>query len=298
MIIKNILEPLSPSWNIWHKLSCNMDEIESLYDPKNKVLLIELKHHDSPTLTLKALNCIYEMQNIIVSFFERFPNASPHYVIWASANQKAFCLGLDMSYIFESIRSNNEKMLRKYIERCADVMFINYHNLDLPLINLAVIDGNAYGGGLSFALSSDVVFARDNIACCLSEIKCNILPPIGALFYSLKLKIDDHQIDELFSKRHEYSINELIKIDAVNFHYKTDPTRLIDTFVNKSSKHFSTYSSLYKQRKKSSLLGQSYIPAFVDMWLASAFNLTDKEHKRLEKIVDLQNNMIDKFKID
>lgn len=290
MKIINCLNSLHPGWNSWHDLSSEMDELTSIYDPINKILLVEILHKNSLTLTLRTLECIYQLQLKIIRHFDKFPKSSPHYIIWTSAIESIFCLGLDLKYILELIKHQDESNLRQYIQRCADVLFINYHNLELPVINIAVINGNAFGGGIDFALSSDVVFAKDGIDCGLSTSEAGILPSVGLPYYFFKFNGND--LEEKIINQNTQSLDQLLKNHAVNYHYKDDPGQVLSDFISRSSEHFLTYACTYRVKKKSSQLKQSFINDFINMWLASALNLTTKEILGLEKMAEIQAKSI------
>ena len=78
------------------------------------------------------------------------------------------------------IRDQDEATLRAYAYRCIDILYDNYRGLDLPIMTVALVQGDAIGGGFEAMLTNDVVIAERDAKFGLPEILFNLFPGMGA----------------------------------------------------------------------------------------------------------------------
>jgi len=74
-------------------------------------------------------------------------------------------------------------MLLEYGRACIDNVYAWHSNFDLPLTTIALVQGDALGGGFESALSATVLVAEESARMGFPEILFNLFPGMGA--YSL-----------------------------------------------------------------------------------------------------------------
>ena len=93
-------------------------------------------------------------------------------VIIASAVPGRFCAGLDLGTYLKSSAGEARDIVESLYARLGDIQF----NLGKP--SIAAISGAARGGGMSLAISCDMIVAADNATFGYPEIEIGLLPAI------------------------------------------------------------------------------------------------------------------------
>src|SRR5262249_40693994 len=100
-----------------------------------------------------------------------------------------FNLGGDLRLLADCIRRADRAGLIGYALACIDVLHNNYIAFNLPVITVALVQGDALGGGFESALACDVIVAERGVKFGLPEILFGLFPGMGA-FSLLSRKLD------------------------------------------------------------------------------------------------------------
>ena len=105
--------------------------------------------------------------------------------------------------------------LRRYAHACVDVVYQNLCKLDLPLLTIALVQGDALGGGFEAVLTNDVIIAERGSKLGLPEILFNMFPGMGA--YSLLCRrLDGTRAQQLILSGRLYEAEELERMGLVD----------------------------------------------------------------------------------
>src|SRR3989475_5850624 len=106
-----------------------------------------------------------------------------HYVL-ASRTPRVFNLGGDLALFVLLIKARDRDALAHYARLCIDNMYPRIHNFFSPVLTkIALVQGDALGGGFECALASDLIVAEESAQLGFPEILFNLFPGMGA--YSL-----------------------------------------------------------------------------------------------------------------
>src|SRR5690242_15767047 len=84
------------------------------------------------------------------------PDAPPfRFFVMASRTPGVFNLGGDLGHFARAIRAKDEESLRQYAYATVDSLYSNLQAYDQPIVTIALIQGDALGGGFEAALSFD-----------------------------------------------------------------------------------------------------------------------------------------------
>jgi DSF synthase len=103
-----------------------------------------------------------------------------NYAVVASKVDGIFNLGGDLSLFREAIAKNDRDLLVGYGRKCVDNLYPWSRNCDLPLTTIALVQGEALGGGFECALSASVLVAEESSRMGFPEILFNLFPGMGA----------------------------------------------------------------------------------------------------------------------
>ncbi len=138
-----------------------------------------------------------------------------NYLVLGSKSPGVYNLGGDLSLFREAIASNDRAQLLDYGRKCIDNMYPWSRNLDLPLTTVALVEGDALGGGFECALSSSVLVAEESARMGFPEVLFNLFPGMGAYSF-LSRKIGRRLTEELITGGNVFSARQLYDMGVVD----------------------------------------------------------------------------------
>ncbi|OGV91233.1 MAG: hypothetical protein A3J88_07515 [Melioribacter sp. RIFOXYB12_FULL_38_5] len=104
-----------------------------------------------------------------------------------SGNGRSFCAGADLNWFYGSDENNQEESAARY-KHLADLLLKLYQ---LPLVTIACVRGNVFGGGIGLMSACDFVLAEANTRFMFSEVKLGLLPATILPFVSKRLSVQN-----------------------------------------------------------------------------------------------------------
>jgi enoyl-CoA hydratase/carnithine racemase len=129
-------------------------------------------------------------------------------VIVASAIPGRFCAGLNLQAIHEGDDSKVRSLLQRLYVQMTDTQF----SLGKP--SIAAIDGTARGGGMTLAISCDMIVAGRGASFGYPEIDAGVLPSIH--FTHLPRIIGRHRAFELLFTGRTFDVDEAVTLGLVS----------------------------------------------------------------------------------
>ena len=93
-------------------------------------------------------------------------------VVLVTAKGESFCAGADLHWMRETIHYSRAKNIADAL-RLSKLMQV-LHDLSKPTI--ALVQGNAFGGGVGLVACCDIAIASNQANFCLSEVKLGLIP--------------------------------------------------------------------------------------------------------------------------
>ena len=192
---------------------------------ENSIANIRLKRSPINAFSIDFLN------EILITLKEVNKNKDVLAIMLTSSIPNIFCAGLDLDILLDKPILE----VRKFLELLYIELWDTQYNMNKPTI--AVIDGAARGGGMTLAISCDVIIASDKASFGYPEIDLGLLPAIH--FNHLPKIVGRYRaFDLLFSGRKFYS-DEALSMGLINKKVPQDnllyqATKLATTFANKS----------------------------------------------------------------
>jgi enoyl-CoA hydratase/carnithine racemase len=124
----------------------------------------------------------------------------------ASRMPGIFNLGGDLRSFANLIRQKDRTMLMKYGTACTEAQYERSIKMNLPVISISLVQGDALGGGFECALADDLIIAERSAKLGLPECLATIGGVRGLLARRCRVPIDagippaaDHHL-QLFRK--------------------------------------------------------------------------------------------------
>jgi enoyl-CoA hydratase/carnithine racemase len=139
------------------------------------------------------------------------------YYVTASRTPGVFNLGGDLALFVLLIKTGDREALSQYAKLCIDVQHPRIHSFFSPtLTSIALVQGDALGGGFECALASDVIIAEESAQLGFPEILFNLFPGMGA-YSLLERRVGMRVAEELIlsSKRARHQLYEMGIVDVL-----------------------------------------------------------------------------------
>lgn len=204
------------------------------------------------------------------------------YLVWASRAQGAWCMGGDLATFTRLIRDQNEAALRGYGYGSIEGVYDNYLGMDLPIMTVALIQGDAIGGGFEAMLSNDIVVAERTAKFGLPEILFNLFPGMGA-YSLLRRRVGEHMARTLIEDGRTRTADELHALGLIDVVCEPgEGEAALRKLVSERANRFGTDLALKRVRQRSDPLSKSELIDIVDVWVELALNLTEADLRRMD----------------
>jgi DSF synthase len=129
---------------------------------------------------------------------------------------QVFNVGGDLGYFQRLISAKDRVGLAEYARAAIDVQYRNYtaHNLH-GVTTIALLEGDALGGGFESALSCEVIVAERHIKAGFPEVLFNMFPGMGGMSF-LARRVGRRVADELVRTGRMYTAVELHELGLVD----------------------------------------------------------------------------------
>jgi DSF synthase len=168
-----------------------LPHIDVKLDFDQKIYWAAMRPSRHPMITMELLQdmmCVQESVRAIMEEGNREQRQHLEYFVAGSQTPGVYNFGGNLAYFADCIQRKDSAGLRKYAYACIDVVYGNSVAFQTPLITIALVQGDALGGGFECALSFDVLVAEKSAKMGLPEVLFNLFPGMGAYsFLSRKI---------------------------------------------------------------------------------------------------------------
>lgn len=267
-----------------------LGELDCLYEQDIETLWTYMNPIGRPSFNPSMLDDFRRWQRAIDGSFG--PDKLPlSFLVLGSRCPGVFCYGGDLDLFVSYIRSGDREALVDYGKQCVRILHRNMQALDLPLITIGLVEGDALGGGFEALLSFDMIIAEKGSKFGLPETMFGLFPGMGA-HCILSRKLGTAMAERMIMSGKTYIAEELFEMGLVH--------RLIEpgtgeTEVRKFIKH--------EKRRLSGLIGANRamnivsgvaleeLEAVVEIWADSALKLREQDMKLMLKLVSAQTRV-------
>jgi len=170
-----------------------------------------------PCFSMELLHALERGSQAIEGHFAGEQESRPlRHIVVRSAVPRVFNLGGDLAYFERLIAAKDRARLIEYARAAVNVTYRNYvaHNLK-GVTTVALLEGDALGGGFESALSCDVVIAEKHVKAGFPEVLFDMFPGMGGLSF-LARRVGRHVANELTRTGRQYSAQELLDLGVID----------------------------------------------------------------------------------
>jgi len=217
-----------------------------------------------------------------------------HYAVVNSLTPGVFNLGGDLELFSSLIKSQDANALLKYSTKCLDVIYTRTGHYNFPLITISLVQGDALGGGLEAAMSSDVIIAERSTKMGFPEMIFNLIPGHGAFSLAAR-KIGVSQAEKMILSGKIYSAEELYEMGLVDVLAEDgEGEEAVREYIAKRARCSNGYMALQKARHRFNPVTYQEMLDITNIWVDAALNLTNKDLKVMDRILRSQQRLFEK----
>lgn len=211
------------------------------------------------------------------------------YLVFSSQVRAIFNLGGDLDLFVKLIRAGDVNGIRRYAYQCIDLVYQTSANLGLPLTSIALVQGDAMGGGFEAALSFDHIVAEEQAKLGLPEILFNLFPGMGAYSF-LARKVGIQATERIIAAGRQFSAAELHDLGVVDVVAETGKGYdAVHQFIADHGRRRNAMLALRRARDCYSAVTYEELRRITDLWVEATQNVTEKDLRVMERLVRMQD---------
>jgi DSF synthase len=226
------------------------------------------------------------LNSITLTKNQRRPGQLRHVVIASDA--PAFNLGGDLELFARLIRDGNREQLLAYARRCVDGVHHIHSGLGGDVRTIALVQGDALGGGMELALSCHTIVAEEGCGMGLPEVLFGLFPGMGAYSFLCK-RVSPQMAEKMILSGEIYSTEELHRLGVVDILAKKgEGAMAVEHLVRSQQRSPHSHLALNQVRQIAQPVGYDELMGITEVWVDSALALGDRSLKTMDRIVRAQ----------
>jgi len=260
-------------------------QLKTHYDKKYKAGWYYMHAKPRPCFTEQLLDEITAYQRSVKEEMEASDQQKYGYLIASSSVDNVFNLGGDLAVFLQLIKKGDRDGLLNYAIKCIDTLYRNMIHLDCELTTIALVQGDALGGGFEGALSSNVLIAERGSKLGLPEVLFNLFPGMGA-YSLLARKVGASKAEEIILSGKLYLAEELYDLGVVDILAEKGEGELsVYQYIKTANRKENSYQAMRKVKDICNPIPYKELLDVTKIWVTSALNITNKDVRMMEKLV-------------
>lgn len=212
------------------------------------------------------------------------------FLVVASEMPGVFNLGGDLDLFRRMVISRDRENLLAYATDCIEGIYFAIDACRSGIVTIALVEGEALGGGLECALSCDIVVAERGVKMGFPEMMFNMFPGMGA--YPLILRrAAPHIADELIAGAQIVTSERLHELGLID--HLAEPgqgERVVRRLIAQiKSKHNGYIGYLRAKRHSPYAIQYEELLRQTEEWVDCALGISDRDLRLMELLVESQD---------
>ncbi len=263
--------------------------LKTHYDEKYKASWCLMKAEPRPCFTQRLLSDFHQYIRVVKEEMRESMGEKYDYIVVGSDVKGVFNLGGDLELFREYIQSGDRDALFNYAIRCIDILHENISHLDCDLTTIALVQGDALGGGFESALASNVVIAERGVRMGLPEVLFNLFPGMGA-YSLLSRRVGTSTAERIILSGKLYTSDELYELGVIDIlAEKGEGEMEVYKYIKAANRYSNSYSAIRKVRDICNQISYDELIDIAKIWTDAAFRLNEKDLKMMGRLIKRQD---------
>ena len=212
-------------------------------------------------------------------------DAGPVHLVLGSVTD-AFSLGGDLALFSRLIQERNREALRAYAHEAVRLVHGFHAGLHAGVHSIAMVQGDALGGGFEIALSCHTIVAERGVLMGLPEVLFDLFPGMGAYSFMCQ-RVSSQLAEKIMLEGRMYTSDEFHKMGLVDVLVpKGEGLQAVEDVMRANRRHPNARAALHQVREP---VPMSELMRITDIWVETALRLGDKSIRTMERLVRAQS---------
>lgn len=195
------------------------------------------------------------------------------YLVLSSAREGVFNLGGDLEHFLDLITRQDKQGLSEYGHTCTDILARSMGGDEQRLCSIALVEGEALGGGFEAALAADVLIAEKRARFGFPETQFGLFPGMGA-FSFLARKLAPALAKRLITSGRIHTAEELYDMGVVDVLVEDDRgEEMVHHYIRRRQQREGGFRAMDTIMNQHNPVTNSELESIVDLWVDTALQL-------------------------
>lgn len=210
----------------------------------------------------------------------------PHVVL--ASDSDVFNLGGDLALFSLCIRTGDRARLLDYARQCVLGVHSFHAGLSAGAETIALVQGDALGGGFEAALSCHTIVAEDGVGMGLPEILFDLFPGMGAYSF-LSRRIGAARAERMLLSGDIHSAHELHAMGVVDVLVPRGQGRAaVEAMVRRNQRTARARGAVQQVREIVHPISLDELMRVTEIWVDTALALDERALRTMERLVRAQ----------
>lgn len=267
------------------------ENLDVRLDPENETFWCFMRPVGLPSFTPPVLRDITRMQHSIRRLFDTEGggrNAACRYFVFGSKTPGIYNLGGDLASFIGWIRKGDRAAMTRYAHYAIEAVYRNSAAFHAPLVTIALVQGDALGGGFECALSLNLIVAEKSAKLGLPEVLFNLFPGMGAYSF-LTRRLDVMRAEQMITSGRIYSAAELHEMGLVDVLAEDGQGEsTVCEYIESHRRKWNAHYAMLQARQRVRPVTLEELRDVVDIWVDAALRLGEPDLRKMERLVSSQ----------
>ncbi len=209
-----------------------------------------------------------------------------HIVLASDAH--VFNLGGDLNLFAQLIRARDRDGLLRYATECVDSIHLLHTRLHPNAHTIALVEGDALGGGFELALACQTIIAESGVQMGFPEVLFGLFPGMGA-YSLLSRRVSPKVAERMMLDGVMYSSDELHRMGIVDVLVpKGEGVRAVHEAIRQNRRIAAARLALHRVREAVDPVSHDELMRITRIWVDTALQLGDRQLRTMERLVRAQ----------
>ena len=209
-----------------------------------------------------------------------------HFVLASDA--AAYNLGGDLDLFTRLIREGNRDRLLAYAQRCVEGVHHLHTGFGGDVRSIALIQGDALGGGLEMALACHTIVAEEDAGMGLPEVLFGLFPGMGAYSFLCR-RVAPQVAEKIILDGQVYSAQEMYALGVVDVLVKKGEGRkAVEDLIRQHQRIPHSYLAMNAARNLAQAVSYDELLEITKLWVDSALALGDRSLRTMDRLIKAQ----------
>ncbi len=214
------------------------------------------------------------------------------YLVLGSRFPGVFNLGGDLDLFAGRILAGDREALVTYGRTCVSILYRNMRALDLPIVTIGLVEGDALGGGFEALMSFNVIVAERGARFGLPEAVFGLFPGMGAHSF-LTRRLGFAAAERMILGGETYSAEQMHELGLV--HILADPGEgraVVERYIARNGRRQCGQLGIFRASRRINPITLEELEAVVDVWADSAMSLKEVDLKLMRRLAEAQRKLV------